>query len=56
MKSHLPFPLLPPKLLDTSKVLIFHFELNYLTNLSIGQGDLRCSQPQGRRRFILLPQ
>ena len=60
IKSHLPFYLLPQKLLDTAKVRMTSFPneilkiLGLIINLKIMTGDLRCTQSQGRHRFLLL--
>ena len=56
IKSHLPFYLLPPRLVDTCKVLIdsidlislIWFDLNWL----IRAGGVRRSQSQGRHRVL----
>jgi hypothetical protein len=60
IKSHLPFQLLPPNLLDTAKVRTFlsiTFLKKHFDSFSVWlmtSGDLRCPQSQGRHRFLLL--
>lgn len=54
IKSHLPFHLLPPDLLDTAKVLDKKIHRIKSIISEYRQGYLRRSQSQRRYRFIFL--